>query len=115
MLQANDTCVIPPILFVFFCQPPSIRRRFFRQCELVRRHDQRERTKAGIDAKLELLAPLGVLVICVYPGHAEGERERQALLQFLAALPPRQYNALRHQFLNAGDGAPECYVIQKQR
>ena len=74
-----------------------------------------ETTKAAVENALDLLAPLGVLVICVYPGHAEGERERQALLQFLAALPPQRFNALRHQFLNAGDGAPECYVIQKQR
>ena len=32
----------------------------------------------------------------------------------LAALPPQRYNVLRQQFLNAGPGAPECFVIQAQ-
>ena len=32
----------------------------------------------------------------------------------LAQLPPQQYNVLWHKFLNAGPGAPECFVIQRQ-
>ena len=73
-----------------------------------------ETTKIAVESALSLLMPLGVLVICAYPGHAEGERERQALTKWLAELPPQRYNVLEQRFLNAGPGAPECFVIQKQ-
>ena len=72
-----------------------------------------ETTERAVQAALELLKPGGVLVICAYPGHAEGDRERQELTGFLGRLNNRVYNVLRQQFLNAGAGAPECFVVQK--
>ena len=74
-----------------------------------------ETTRQAVESALSLLKPLGVLVICAYPGHAEGDRERASLTAFLSALPPQQFNVLRQAFLNAGPGAPECFAIQKQR
>ena len=74
-----------------------------------------ETTKTAVESALSLLAPLGVLVICAYPGHPEGDREREELTGYLANLPPQRYNVLGHKFLNAGPGAPECFVVQKQR
>ncbi len=74
-----------------------------------------ETTKKAVESALSLLKPMGVLVICAYPGHAEGDRERAALTAFLSALPPQQFNVLHQKFLNAGPGAPECFVVQKQR
>ena len=73
-----------------------------------------ETTHQAVESALALLKPCGVLVICAYPGHAEGDRERQALTDMLAALPPQQYNVLWHKFLNAGPGAPECFAVQRQ-
>ncbi len=73
-----------------------------------------ETTRQAVESALKLLKPLGLLVICAYPGHQEGQRERDALTEWLAQLPPQQFNALRHQFLNAGPGAPECFIVQKQ-
>ena len=29
-------------------------------------------------------------------------------------LRPQEYNVLHHRFLNAGAGAPECFVVQRQ-
>ena len=72
-----------------------------------------ETTERAVKAALELLQPEGVVVICAYPGHAEGERERQELAAFLSALDNRKYNVLRQVFLNANAGAPECFVVQK--
>ena len=74
-----------------------------------------ETTQKAVESALELLLPLGVLIICAYPGHAEGDREREALMALLSSLPPQRFNVLWHKFLNAGPGAPECFVIQKQR
>ena len=73
-----------------------------------------ESTEKAVKSALTLLAPRGVAVICAYPGHAEGEKERDSLAQLLAFLPPQRYNVLWHKFLNAGPGAPECFVIQRQ-
>lgn len=73
-----------------------------------------ETTRAAVGSALDLLSPMGVLVICAYPGHAEGEREKQELTAFLGGLDNRRYNVLHQRFLNAGPGAPECFVIQKQ-
>ena len=57
--------------------------------------------------------PLGVCTVCVYPGHASGEEERQRLTEYLASLRPQEYNVLHEKFLNAGAFAPECFVIQR--
>ena len=73
-----------------------------------------ETTRTAGESALKLLRPQGVLVICAYPGHAEGDRERQALMDTLAGLPPQEYNVLWHKFLNAGPGAPECFAVQRQ-
>ena len=74
-----------------------------------------ETTFQAVTQALSLLMPLGICTICVYPGHAEGEKERQQLLLFLAALRPQEFNVLHQVFLNAGPDAPECYVIQRMR
>ena len=71
-------------------------------------------TLRAVNAALDLLLPMGVLILCVYPGHAEGKREREALLSLFAALPPQKFNCLSQRFLNAGDDAPLCVIVQRQ-
>ncbi len=73
-----------------------------------------ETTHTAIEAALGLLVPGGVCTVCAYPGHEAGDRERFALADWLSTLRPQEYNVLHHRFLNAGPGAPECFVIQKQ-
>ena len=72
-----------------------------------------ETTRTALLAALELLQPLGVLVVCAYPGHPEGDRERRELIAFLSGLSNRAFNVLRQTFLNAGPGAPECFAVQR--
>ncbi|MBQ8160834.1 MAG: methyltransferase domain-containing protein [Clostridia bacterium] len=73
-----------------------------------------ETTRKALEEALTLLKPMGVCTVCAYPGHEEGDRERRELIAFLSSLPPQRFNVLRQHFLNAGPGAPECFVIQKQ-
>lgn len=73
-----------------------------------------ETSRTAIAAALALLMPLGVCTVCAYPGHAAGDEERAALMDWLSDLRPQEYNVLHHRFLNAGPGAPECFIIQKQ-
>jgi len=73
-----------------------------------------ETTQKAVGDCLSLLKKGGVLTLCAYPGHAEGDRERENLMTWFASLRPQEYNVLHQRFLNAGPGAPECFVIQKQ-
>lgn len=73
-----------------------------------------ETTQKAVSDCLSLLKKGGVLTLCAYPGHAEGDRERENLMTWLASLRPQEFNVLHQRFLNAGPGAPECFVIQKQ-
>lgn len=73
-----------------------------------------ESTLKAVNAALSLLLPMGVLCMCVYPGHEEGVRELQQLDRFFSSLQPQKFNCLRQTFINAGAGAPCCFIIQKQ-
>lgn len=72
-----------------------------------------ETTLAAIDQGLYLLMPYGVMTICCYPGHEEGQEELIRIDDHLRALP-KAFNVLRQDFINASPGAPVCFVIQKQ-
>ena len=71
-------------------------------------------TLAAVRAAMELLQPGGMLLVCCYPGHAEGQRELDALRDLFTAVPPQAFNILEHRFLNAGPGAPVCFAAEKQ-
>lgn len=73
-----------------------------------------ETTRAGLMAAMRLLLPGGVCTVCAYPGHEQGGLELQNLAEWLSQVPPRQWNILNQRFLNAGPGAPECFILQKQ-
>ncbi len=73
-----------------------------------------ETTIQAVQAALELLVPGGLLTLCAYPGHPAGDEERERLTAFFASLRPQEFNVLHQRFLNAGPGAPECFLVQKQ-
>ena len=72
-----------------------------------------ETTVRALEAALALLTPGGMAVLCVYPGHAEGAREQEALLAFARGLSNRRFTALWHCFPNGGPGVPGCLMILK--
>ena len=69
---------------------------------------------AGSSVTMELLRPGGLLTVCVYPGHPAGDEEREKLTEMLSAVRPQEFNVLHQRFINAGPGAPECFLVQKQ-
>ena len=71
-------------------------------------------TLAAVRIAMDLLLPGGMLLVCCYPGHAEGQRELDALREAFAAVPPQAFNILEHRFVNAGSGAPVCFAAEKQ-
>ena len=70
-------------------------------------------TLEAVQAAVALIAPGGIVTVCIYPGHEEGARELHALLEYAKGLCVRAYNVLHHHFLNAADGTPQLILIQK--
>lgn len=73
-----------------------------------------ETTLQAISAALELLAPGGILTIAVYPGHDGGTQEQQAITEWAASLPPRQFEAQLIRPINRSASPPECWVVWKR-
>ena len=71
-------------------------------------------TLTAVQTAMNLLVPGGMLLVCCYPGHEEGQRELDALRNLFAAVPPQAFNILEHRFVNAGPGAPVCFAAEKQ-
>lgn len=74
---------------------------------------KRETTLPAVEAALELLAPGGVLLVAVYPGHKEGEAEGEALEAYFATLNRYAYCASKFRILNSPT-APYFFVIEKR-
>ena len=72
-------------------------------------------TLAAVRAAAELIAPGGIVTVCVYPGHEEGMSELHALRQFAAGLDVRRFNVLHHCFVNASSQTPQLILIQKNK
>ena len=72
-----------------------------------------ETTLAAVQAACELIVPVGVVTVCIYPGHEEGQRELCALLEWAGVLSVREYNVLGNRFLNAAPNTPQMLLIQK--
>ena len=73
-----------------------------------------ETTLAALDACLGLLKPRGLLTVCVYPGHPEGEVELHAVSAWGRALPAG-FQAMTKAFLNPARPAPTLIAVQRIR
>ena len=74
-----------------------------------------EHVAGPVQAATALIAPGGIVTVCVYPGHEEGARELEALRQFAAGLDVRRFNVLHHRFVNASSQTPQLFLIQKNK
>ena len=76
---------------------------------------QTETTLRAVQAALDLIAPGGIVTVCVYPGHEEGTRELEALKKYVSGLSVRMYNVLYHCFVNASSQTPQLFLIRKNK
>ena len=65
------------------------------------------------NAALELMKRGGLMTICAYPGHAEGARERDALIDWAAALDGRRYQAMVRRYVNQPGNTPVLIAVEK--
>ena len=72
----------------------------------------RETTLPAVKAAIELLAPDGVLIIAVYPGHEEGSLEGKMLREFFEGTSRFEICPTEVRILNSPD-SPYFFVVEK--
>lgn len=72
----------------------------------------RETTFPAVQAALELLAPDGVLIVAIYPGHEEGALEGEMLREYFSALSRFRICASEFRILNSPT-SPYFYLLEK--
>ncbi len=71
----------------------------------------RETTLAAIEAAIEIMDTDAIILIAVYPGHAEGDIEGQLVGERLSKLDRRQYTVACFKMMNSPT-SPFFYIIE---
>ena len=72
----------------------------------------RETTMPAVEAAIELLAPDGVLIVAIYPGHEEGALEGDMLREYFKTLSRFKICASEFHILNSPT-SPYFYLVEK--
>jgi SAM-dependent methyltransferase len=70
-------------------------------------------TGSALDQAVNLLAPGGIVVVTVYPGHDGGAEEQATVEKWAAKLDPRTWHCWRMEQTNVSQEAPYLLLIQK--
>ncbi len=74
---------------------------------------KRETTLEAVQAAIDLLAPDGILLIAVYPGHEEGEIEGELINEMLSKLDRRQYCCAKFRIINSPTSS-YFYIVESK-
>ena len=72
----------------------------------------RETTMPAVESAIELLAPDGVLIVAIYPGHEEGALEGDMLREYFKTLSKYRICASEFRILNSPT-SPYFFLIEK--
>ena len=72
----------------------------------------RETTMEAVKAALELLAPDGVLIVAIYPGHEEGALEGEMLKEYFSTLSRFRICPSEFKILNS-PASPYFFLVEK--
>ena len=73
----------------------------------------RETTLVAVESALELLNDDGIILIAVYPGHAEGEIEGKLLTEMLSKLERKKICVSRFTIINSPT-SPYFFAVEKK-
>lgn len=73
-----------------------------------------ESTLESIKSARDLIAPGGAISITCYPGHPEGAKEEEKLLEECSKLDPKKWNCCHHRWLNRKN-SPSLLFLQHSR
>ena len=71
-------------------------------------------TIAAVEALRTVLAPGGIIVLVVYPGHPEGEVEAMQVLEYCKTLPRDEISVISYQILNNPNRPPFVLALEKK-
>lgn len=71
-------------------------------------------TIEAINQIFSLLKPERYIVIVIYPGHEEGQAEKNELLTYLEDFPAKQADIIRYQMVNRSEKAPFVVALFKK-
>jgi hypothetical protein len=74
---------------------------------------QTETTLESIKNAQELIQDGGLISITCYPGHNEGKREEDHIIEFTTKLDPKKWSCCHHRWSNRTN-APSLLLIQKR-
>lgn len=74
---------------------------------------KRETTLSAIKSAVEILAPDGILLIAVYPGHEEGEIEGELIHEMLSQFDRKQYCCVKFRIINSPTSS-YFYIIESK-
>ena len=74
-----------------------------------------ETTLSAVNQALGLLKPDSLLKVCIYPGHEEGARELEALLDWASSLDDRRYDAILKTYLNQPNHPPRMLAVKRKK
>jgi len=72
-------------------------------------------TIAAIEMLLSAIAPGGLIVLVVYPGHPQGEQEAAELLKYCGSVPRETANVVAYRILNSPSQPPFVIALEKNR
>lgn len=71
-------------------------------------------TLSAVNQAISMLKPGGIMTICVYPGHKEGDEELSALTEWAEGLNEKQFDALIFRYANISKKPPVLIAITKR-
>jgi len=76
---------------------------------------QSKTTITAIESCLKLVKVGGLVILVVYHGHAGGDDERDALIDYVQSLPQSFVNVLKYEFINQQNHPPFILAIEKSK
>ncbi len=72
-------------------------------------------TLSAVEQALSMLKVGGILTVCVYPGHEEGDKELAALTEWSENLNEKQFDALIFRYANISKKPPVLITVTKRK
>lgn len=73
-----------------------------------------ETTIAAIRQLLAIMAPEGIIILVIYPGHPGGAVERETLLHYCQEINQKAAHVLQYQFINQQNNPSFLVAIEKR-
>lgn len=71
-------------------------------------------TISALHQILSIVKKAGIVVLVIYPGHDEGKKERDVLLEEVKKIDQQQFHVLQYQFINQKNNPPFVIAIEKR-